>query len=92
MYRRVSWMKAADHAILQILSPPKRLALRSGDIAYNAELSQQWTSERLGVLVEHGLVEKIEEENTQPRYRITERGKEYLDGEIEVGDLEEQSK
>jgi predicted transcriptional regulator len=91
MRDRLGWMKGADHAILQVLGPPKRLALRTGDIAYNADLSGQWTSVRLGVLVDHGLVEKIEEEGAHPRYQISDLGVRFLRGEADVTELQNET-
>lgn len=82
-------MKAADHSVLQVLGPPKKLELQTGDIAHNAGLSRQWTSQRLAELVKHGLVEKIKQEGSNPRYRITELGQQYLAGEVDPEDLED---
>ncbi len=87
MYRRVDWMVAADLSILRIIGPPQNLELRTGDIAHNAGLSAPYTSERLGVLAEHQLVTKIEEEGTHPRYTTTEKGRKVIQGKISAAEL-----
>lgn len=82
-------MKRADHSILQVLGPPKRLELRTGDIAWNSDLSGQYTSNRLNELVDHGLVDRIEVEGSHSRYRITELGVRVLQGEADVTELQD---
>lgn len=47
-------MKAADQSILQSLGPPKSLELTAGSIARKTGVRSGYTSERLGVLVDHG--------------------------------------
>ncbi|MFP8957156.1 winged helix-turn-helix domain-containing protein [Natrialbaceae archaeon A-CW3] len=81
-------MKAADQAILQLLGSPKPLELTAGNIARNTGLSRGYTSGRLSVLVDHGLVEVDEEEGSHPFYSLSEKGKAYLAGELEADDLE----
>jgi len=81
-------MKAADQSILQVLGPPKKLELTTKNIAHNAGVSRPYASERLAVLVDHGLIEKIEEEGSNPFYTITEKGSKVLTGEIDADELE----
>ena len=85
----LDWIKGADYAILQVLGQPKRLALQTGDIAYNADLSGQWTSVRLRELVDRGLVRKIEEEGSHPRYQITDLGVRFLRGDATISELQD---
>jgi DNA-binding IclR family transcriptional regulator len=82
MYRRVDWMKAADQSILQILGGPQKLELTTGVIARNTGLNSSYTSERLSVLVEKGLVIKDEAEGSYPYYRISDLGEKVLAGEV----------
>lgn len=89
MYRRVDWMKAADRSIVQLLGPPKSLELTSSNIARNTGLSRGYTSNRLSVLVDHGLVEVDEQEGSHPFYSLSDRGRQFLEGELEPEDLEE---
>ncbi len=67
-------MKAADQSILQLLGPPKTLELTPSNVARNVGLSRGYTSERLGVLVEHKLVERDTGEGSHPYYSISENG------------------
>lgn len=48
-------------------------------IAYNLDYSQTNVIQKLGDLAEAGMVEKAEE----GRYRITDEGQAYLDGELD---------
>jgi len=89
MHRQVDWMKGADMSILRVLDTG--LSLRSGDVAYNAKLSRGYNSNRLAVLVDHGLVESIETEEQHPRYRITELGHDALHGNIPPEELTNES-
>ena len=91
MYRKVDWMKAADQSILQLLGPPKSLELTPSNIARNTGLSRGYTSGRLQVLLDHDLLDVDEESGSHPYYSISEKGRAYLSGEIEVSDLRDNS-
>jgi len=80
-------MKAADQSILQLLAPPKKLELTPSNVARNVGLSRGYTSERLGILEDHGLVQADREEG-HPYFSITERGEAFLEGELSVSELE----
>jgi DNA-binding transcriptional ArsR family regulator len=82
-------MVAADQSILQLLGPPKQLELTTGNIARNTGLSRQHVTRRLKELVDHGLVEKHDEEGAAPFYSISTTGEQLLAGEIEPEDLNE---
>ncbi|MGB9966095.1 transcriptional regulator [Halobacterium hubeiense] len=86
MHRQVDWMMAADLSILRVLD--SNLALRTSDIAYNADLSRGYTSNRLSELVDHGLVTIEEAEGKHPRYRITSLGADALHGRVQPDELE----
>jgi len=81
-------MKAADQSILQLLGPPKKLQLTTGNIARNTGISRQHTSRRLKALVENGLVIVDDQEGSYPFYSISEKGEKLLAGEIEPEDLD----
>lgn len=78
------WMTLADERILERLSEvetdtPKGMA-ESGDVRF----SRQYIGQRCRKLADYGL--------TQPLgngvYRITEEGEAYLDGELDVAELD----
>ena len=87
MVGRIDWMKGADNSILQVLGPPLRLELTTGDIAWNADISSEYTSSRLSELVDHNMVSRIEVEGSYNRYKITDLGVRYLRGEADVTEL-----
>ena len=82
-------MKAADQSILQLLGPPKALALTPSNIARNTGLSRGYTSERLSVLVDRELVEVASEEGSHPYYSLTQKGEAFLSGDISPEELED---
>jgi DNA-binding IclR family transcriptional regulator len=79
-------MKDADLAIIQLLAPPQSLELTTNNIARNTGLSRGYTSERLSVLVEAGLVTK--DSNGHPFYSLTELGKRVANREADVDTVE----
>lgn len=89
MYRRVDWMVAADQSILQLLGPPKKLELTTGNIARNTGLSRQHVTRRLKVLVDENIIEKDDEQGSAPFYTISTKGEKLLAGEIAPEDLNE---
>jgi predicted transcriptional regulator len=54
-------------------------------LAVNTDYSRHYVSERLAILLDAQLVEREDE----GLYRITERGKDYLSGEIDARVLED---
>nr|WP_238392144.1 winged helix-turn-helix domain-containing protein [Halorussus amylolyticus] len=76
-------MNQTDDYILEILDESD-LILSPSIIAVNLDYTRNWVSKRLGKLREAGLVERLNEGH----YRITEKGREYLAGEIEADELE----
>lgn len=83
MHRRVEWMVAADVLILEFLYASRD---RRGNpsiqtpntLHLNIGYSRQHISQRCKVLVEHGLVEQLD----QGRYRLTDRGEQLIENEI----------
>jgi len=74
-----------DDRILEILDE-SGLILSPSIISANLDLTRQHVSSRLSELREHSLVESV---NTgRGHYRITDRGRAYLEGEIDAEELE----
>ena len=84
MRPRVEWMNQTDDRILELLDE-SGLILSPAVIAVNLEYSRSWISRRISKLVNAGLVETINE----GYYRITDLGRDYLEGEIDVKELED---
>ncbi|RQG94083.1 ArsR family transcriptional regulator [Natrarchaeobius chitinivorans] len=82
----VSWMTKSDPAILEVFEEAG-LAIPPGVVDYHiVGVSGSTIDRRLPILVEHGLLEKVDEKRGY--YEITDRGRAYLAGELEKGDLE----
>lgn len=82
----VSWMTKSDPAILEIFEEAG-IAIPPAVAEFNLEgVSKSTITRRLPVLVDHGLLEQVDEERGY--YRITDRGRAYLEGELESDDLE----
>ncbi|MFD1587370.1 helix-turn-helix domain-containing protein [Halorientalis brevis] len=81
------WMTPVDRDILELLQNGDRreLILTPGVIAANTDWKRQTVREHLLLLSDHDLVEYHDE----PRalYRLSERGRSYLRGEIDVESL-----
>nr|WP_259370361.1 MarR family transcriptional regulator [Salinarchaeum laminariae] len=79
-------MTKSDPAILELLEEAG-IALPPAVIAYNIEgVSHPTVSRRLPILKEQDLVKKVEE--SKGYYAITDRGRAYLDGELDADELE----
>lgn len=80
--QRPNWMRAADEEILRELCEerPDYLPL----IANRLGMHLGYVERRCSVLVEHGLVEAVTGEVV---YRTTERGEQFLAGEIDAAAL-----
>lgn len=70
-----AWMTPMDDDILELFHSTD-LVLTPSIIAYNTGYSREEVNRRLGVLTDHGLMHRVE----RGKYRITERGEEYLTG------------
>jgi len=78
------WMTIADERILEYLSEtetstPKKMA-DSGDVRF----SRQYIGERCRKLTEYGLLQHL----GNGVYRITDEGKSYLEGKLDVQHLD----
>lgn len=80
---RVSWMTQGDDRILETLESSD-LVLSPAVLAYNTDYTRNYISKRMRKLRENGLVDRVDE----GYYRITDRGRAYLSGEIKSGELE----
>jgi len=83
MRPRVEWMNQTDDRILEILAESD-LILTPAVIAKNLEYTRNWVSRRIGKLENAGLVEPVD----SGYYRISDRGRAYLAGEIDAKDIE----
>jgi len=83
MRPRVEWMNQTDDRILALLEESE-LILSPAVMAKNLEYSRSWVSERVGKLVEAGLVEQIDD----GYYKISDLGTAYLAGELDADELE----
>ncbi|MBZ6496461.1 MarR family transcriptional regulator [Natrinema longum] len=83
MVERVPWMAPVDYEIMlffedhPILVSPRVLAA-------NIEYDRQYVSKRCRALADANLLEIID----TGLYQLTDTGKEYLKGELDVSDLE----
>lgn len=80
---RVSWMTRADDRILETLSE-SNLILSPHVLAVNTDYTRQHITNRLSKLTEAKLVEKVD----TGLYKITDRGRAYLTGELDAEELE----
>lgn len=83
MRPRVEWMNQTDDRILELLEE-SGLELSPAVMAVNLEYSRNWISRRTSALQDAGLVEPVE----GSYYQITDRGRAYLDGDLDADELE----
>jgi len=76
-------MTQADNQILEFLDEQDIVATPKV-IAANIDYTPQYVNERIPLLSENGLVEN----RGKALYRITDRGRQYLAGELDKDDLE----
>jgi predicted transcriptional regulator len=77
------WMVPMDDRILELFHSA-HLVLTPAIIAYNIDHSREEVNRRLSTLEEHDLIERVE----RGKYRITEHGEQYLQGQLHVALLE----
>ncbi|NHN42970.1 ArsR family transcriptional regulator [Halorubellus sp. JP-L1] len=80
--QQADWMLPIDDAILGLFHS-KELVLTPAIIAYNIEYSRAEVNRRLSELETRGFVAKAE----RGKYRITELGRQYIEGSISRGPL-----
>jgi len=76
-------MNQTDDRILELLEE-SGLILSPAVMAKNLDYSRSWVSERTGRLVQAGLVEQVDD----GYYRVSDRGRAYLAGELDAEELE----
>ena len=82
MRKRADWMNPVDEKILEKMRDYGNMTAKSlGDEGICAVGTART---RLLVLVDYGLVQRI----SRGLYRITEEGKQFLDGELDASELE----
>jgi len=85
MRARVDWMQyPGDDRILEFFQETD-IILSPGIISANIELSRSHVSRRLSALADHGLIEATE--TGHGHYRITEKGRGYLSGELDESEI-----
>ncbi|ELY45595.1 MarR family transcriptional regulator [Natronorubrum sulfidifaciens] len=83
MVERVPWMAPVDYEIMlffddhPILVSPKVLSV-------NIEYDRQYVSRRCSALVDAGLLDSVD----TGLYQLTDTGRAYLEGELDVSELE----
>lgn len=83
----VSWMTKSDPVVLEFFEE-QDIAMPPAVVSFNIEgASYATVKRRLPVLAENGLLEKVDE--TKGYYRITDRGRAYLAGDLDASDLED---
>lgn len=94
VHRQIDWMVPADVTTLEFLYQLRdvrgRFVIQTPNtISANTGYSRSHLSARLQVLADHDLVEQTDPDRA--RYRLSERGRQLLEGEISPDDLEEES-
>ncbi len=82
MRPRVDWMNQTDDRILELLDE-SGLELSPVVLSRNLDYSRSWVSQRLTKLSEVGLVGV----DDGSYYYITDRGRDYLKGDLDADDL-----
>ncbi|NIC01076.1 winged helix-turn-helix domain-containing protein [Halobacterium sp. R2-5] len=82
MRPRVEWMTRADDYILEFFEETEIVATPHV-VAANIDYSRQYVNRRIRKLADHDLVENTDD----GLYRITDRGRGYLTGDIDPDDL-----
>ena len=86
MRRPGDWMQLpTDERILEVLS--QDLILSPAVIAKNIDRTREQVNRRLSVLLQYGFVSRVE----RGYYEISERGAEYLSGDVDADELEPDS-
>ncbi|ELY82788.1 hypothetical protein C487_00875 [Natrinema pallidum DSM 3751] len=82
----ISWMTKSDPVLLELFEETG-IAMPPAVVSYNIDgVSHPTVKRRLPVLEDHGLLRKVDD--NRGYYRITDRGRAYLEGELESDDLE----
>lgn len=82
MRKRADWMTQLDDEILELLES-SGLVLSPSIIAYNLDRTREGVAQRLAILLEHDLVDRVD----RGKYRITDEGEQYLNGNLDADTL-----
>lgn len=85
MVERVPWMQPIHYEILAFYEEHD-IWESARDLSRNIDYSRGYTSKELNTMVEAGLLEKDER-----IYRLSERGRSFLAGELDADDLPDPS-
>lgn len=86
MHRDVEWMVPSDRPILRELRDVGDRWQKPATLALNIAYSRYNIAERLRILAEHDLAERHPQ---AAAYRITDRGRAFLDDELSAEELED---
>lgn len=87
--RLAEWMTPVDRDVLEVLynEGNRELVLTPRLIAENTDWKRNTVRRHVRLLAEHGLVEYYDE--AAGIYQLSDRGRAYLAGELDVAELEE---
>jgi len=85
MHREVEWLQPADNYILEYVRRAGKQTPKT--ISWNVPYGYSTAATRCPTLAEHGLLSRVEDEHGG--YELSERGRQYLDGELSPADLRE---
>lgn len=83
MVERIPWMAPVDYEIM-LFFDEHPIKVSPKVLAVNIGYDRQYVSKRCGTLADAGLLESID----TGLYQLTETGRAYLEGELDVGVLE----
>jgi Mn-dependent DtxR family transcriptional regulator len=83
MVERVPWMAPVDYEIM-LFFDEHAILVSPRVLAANIEYDRQYVSKRCRTLSEAGLLEVVD----TGLYRLTETGHTYLEGDLDVSELE----
>lgn len=86
MHRRVEWLKPSDRVIVAELAKYGGW-MKPSSVALNVSYTRRHVARRCQILSEHGLLERHEE---TAGYRVSDRGHQFLNDELDAEDLEQQ--
>ena len=83
MRPRIDWMTQADERILEFLKE-KEIVASPSVIAANIDYTGEYISRRCRELANEGLLQRVDASN----YRLTDLGREFLEGDVDAEHLE----
>lgn len=84
MYRRVEWLRPADRPILGEIADLDGRWIKPASLSLNVSYSRYTVADRCRTLGQHDLLDVHDD---VAAYRINDRGRAFLDGELEPEDL-----